>query len=81
MAVDHPGDMTLTLIILLNTAISLFVIAAVAAIVVIAHRLPSSAPHHDELWGNSGNPWVVSDPLPFTQISAHEREREQLRAA
>jgi hypothetical protein len=27
------------------------------------------------MWGNGGNPWVVSDPLPLAQISAHERDR------
>ena len=73
--------MTNSLIIVLNLAMSLFVFVALAALVHRAHRLPSSAPHHDELWGNGGNPWVVSDPLPLAQLAAHEDERELVRAA
>jgi hypothetical protein len=73
--------MTNSLIIVLNLTLALFVFAALAALVHLAHRLPSSAPHHDELWGNGGNPWVVSDPLPLAQLAAHEDERELVRAA
>jgi hypothetical protein len=73
--------MTNTLIIILNASASALVILAVGAVVALAHRLPSSAPHHDELWGNGGNPWVPSDPLPLVQLAAHERERELARAA
>jgi hypothetical protein len=73
--------MTISLIIVLNVTLSLFVFGALAALIHLAHRLPSSAPHHDELWGNGGNPWVVSDPLPLAQLAAHEDERDFARAA
>lgn len=72
--------MTNTLIVILNASASVLVILAVGAVVALAHRLPSSAPHHDELWGNGGNPWVPSDPLPLVQLAAHEREHERARA-
>jgi hypothetical protein len=73
--------MTTTTIIILNATLSALVVLAVLSLVALAHRLPTSAPHHDELWGNGGNPWVPSDPLPLVQLAAHERERELLRAA
>ncbi len=73
--------MTNSLIIVLNLSLALFVFVTLAALIQLAHRLPSSAPHHDELWGNGGNPWVVSDPLPLAQLAAHEDERELVRAA
>jgi hypothetical protein len=73
--------MTNSLIILLNIALSVLVFVSLGALVHLAHRLPSSAPHHDELWGNGGNPWVVSDPLPLAQLAAHEDEGELVRAA
>ncbi len=73
--------MTNTLIIILNASGSALVILAVAAVVALAHRLPSSAPHYDKLWGAGGNPWVPSDPLPLVQLAAHERGRELARAA
>ena len=73
--------MTTTLIIVLNATLGLIVIASVGALIALAHRLPSAAPHHDALWGSDGNPWVVSDPLPLVQIGAHEHERELVRAA
>jgi hypothetical protein len=68
-------------LILLNIALSLLVFGSLGALVALAHRLPSTAPHHDELWGNGGNPWVVSDPLPLAQLAAHEDERRLARAA
>jgi len=73
--------MTNSLIIPLNASLSLLVILAAGALVALAHRLPSSAPQHDSLWGSGGNPWVVSDPLPLAQLAAHEHERELARAA
>jgi hypothetical protein len=73
--------MTTTTIIMLNATLSALVVLVVGSIVALAHRLPASAPHHDALWGNGGNPWVPSDPLPLVQIAAHERERELVRAA
>jgi len=73
--------MTNTLIIVLNAALSIPALLALGRLVVLAHRLPSSAPHHDVRWGNSGNPWVPSDPLPLAQLTAHERGRELARAA
>jgi hypothetical protein len=73
--------MTNSLIISLNASLSVLVILLVGGLVALAHRLPASAPHHDALWGNGGNPWVPSDPLPLAQLTAHERERELARAA
>jgi hypothetical protein len=73
--------MTNSLIIVLNASLSLLVLLVVGGLVALAHRLPTSAPHHDPLWGNGGNPWVPSDPLPLAQLAAHERERELARAA
>ena len=73
--------MTNSSILLLNASLSILVILAVGALVALAHRLPSSAPHHDALWGSGGNPWVVSDPLPLAQLAAHEHQRDLARAA
>jgi hypothetical protein len=73
--------MTNTLIIALNASFSILVLFAVGGLVALAHRLPSSAPHHDPLWGNGGNPWVPSGPLPLAQLVAHEHERGLARAA
>jgi len=73
--------MDMTLIIALNLVLSLIVIAAVGGLVVLAHRLPSSAPHSDESWGTNGDPWVPSDPLPFRQLATHEQDRAAERAA
>jgi hypothetical protein len=73
--------MTTTVIIILNLTLAALTVLAVGGLVALAHRLPTSAPHHDELWGNGGNPWVPSDPLPLAQLAAHERERELVRAA
>jgi hypothetical protein len=73
--------MTSSHIILLNATLAILVILMVGGIVALAHRLPTSAPHYDALWGNSGNPWVPSDPLPLAQLTAHERERGLARAA
>jgi hypothetical protein len=73
--------MTYTLIILLNGMLAALVVLGVGIVVAVAHRLPSSAPHHDALWGNGGNPWVPSDPLPLAQLAAHERRRELELAA
>lgn len=73
--------MTNSLIIVLNASLSVLVLLVLGGLIVLAHRLPRSAPHHDALWGNGGNPWVPSDPLPLAQLAAHERERELRRAA
>jgi hypothetical protein len=73
--------MTNTLIIVLNASLSALAILVVGRLVALAHRLPSAAPHHDARWGNTGNPWVPSDPLPLVQLAAHERDRELARAA
>ena len=73
--------MTNTLIIVLNASFSALVILAAGGLVALAHRLPGSAPHHDALWGNGGNPWVPSDPLPLAQLAAHEHDRVLARAA
>lgn len=73
--------MTTTLIITSNAILGLLVIAAVGALVHLAHRLPATAPHSDESWGTHGDPWVVSDPLPLRQLVAHENKRELSRAA
>jgi hypothetical protein len=81
MRLENNRPMTNSLIIVLNVTLSLLVFLSLGALVRVAHRLPSSAPHHDELWGKGGNPWVVSDPLPLAQLAAHEDERELVRAA
>jgi hypothetical protein len=75
------GNMTTTAIVSVNLLISAFVVSAVAALVWLAHRLPETAPHHDEQWGGGGDPWVVSDPLPLHQVARHEAERALARAA
>lgn len=73
--------MTTTTLLIVNSILGLLTIAAVAALAHLAHHLPSSAPHSDEQWGTGGDPWVVSDPLPFRELSAHEEERALERAA
>jgi hypothetical protein len=73
--------MSTTLFLTLNIVLGLLVIGAVAALVHLAHRLPSSAPHSDESWGTGGDPWVASDPLPFRQLVEHEHDRAAERAA
>jgi hypothetical protein len=74
--------MTNTLIVItLNASLSVLVILALGALIRLAHRLPTSSPHHDTSWGNGGNPWIPSGPLPLAQLAAHERERELARAA
>ncbi len=73
--------MTTTTITVLNLAPALFVVLAVAAAMTLAHRLPTSAPHHDADWGRGGDPWIGSDPLPLAQLVAHESERELAHAA
>lgn len=73
--------MNTTTIIIVNLLLSAFVVAAVAGLVRLAHRLPDTAPRHDEQWGKGGNPWVASDPLPLHQITRHETERTLARAA
>ena len=67
--------MTMTTIVTMNLLLSAYIVAAVA------HRLPETAPHHDEQWGGGGDPWVGSDPLPLHQIVRHETERALARAA
>jgi hypothetical protein len=69
------------IVITLNASLAVLVILVLGAFVTLAHRLPTSSPHHDASWGNGGNPWVPSDPLPLAQLAAHERERELARAA
>ena len=73
--------MTTTTIVTVNALLSGLVVAAVGLVVRLAHRLPETAPHHDELWGRSGDPWVASDPLPLHQITRHEAERALALAA
>ena len=68
-------------LIIVNFALSTLAILGVAGLVRLAHRLPSAAPHEDESWGRSGDPWVESDPLPLRELITHESERELLRAA
>lgn len=72
--------MSNTLLITVNASLGLIAIAAVAALTYLAHHLPASAPHSDELWGTGGNPWVVTDPLPFRQLVEHENENERALA-
>ena len=64
-----------TTFLILNPLLALIAIGAVGALVVLAHRLPSSAPHDDATWGTDGDPWVPSDPLPLRQLAAHEQRR------
>jgi hypothetical protein len=64
-----------------NALLSVLVLAAVAALVRLAHRLPETAPNHDEAWGRGGDPWVGSDPLPLHQVARHEAERALALAA
>lgn len=73
--------MTIPTLIALNLFLGLFVGLAVAGLVALAHRLPAVAPHHDELWGQGGNPWVASEPLPLAQLVAYEQDRELTLAA
>jgi hypothetical protein len=73
--------MTTTTIVTVNALLSVLVLASVAAIVRLAHRLPETAPHHDEAWGRSGDPFVASDPLPLRQVARHEAERALALAA
>ena len=73
--------MTLTTITTVNALLGLLMLAGVAAIVRLGHRLSDRAPRHDERWGAGGNPWVPSDPLPLHQVARHEDERELVRAA
>ena len=77
----NSGGMTTTTLITVNASLSLLVILAVAAVVRLAHRLPSSAPHHDETWGKTGDPWVASEPLPLLQVAHHESSRAEALAA
>lgn len=74
--------MTPTLLLTVNIVPGALTIAAVAALVRLAHVLPTSAPHSDEAWG-AGDSFVPSDPLPLHQLTRHEndRERELARAA
>lgn len=67
--------MTPMTIIVLDGALALLTLGAIASLIWLAHRLPTAAPHHDRLWGRGRDPWVVSDPLPLVQVVAHERER------
>jgi hypothetical protein len=73
--------MTTTTIITVNALLAVLVLAAVGALVRVAHRLPALAPHHDEQWGTGGDPWVGSDPLPLHQVARHEADRALALAA
>jgi hypothetical protein len=64
-----------TTFLIINLLLALVAIAAVGGLVVLAHRLPSSAPHNDASWGTDGDPWVPSDPLPLQQLASHEQRR------
>jgi hypothetical protein len=64
-----------TMIITVNALLSVLVLAAAGSLVRLVHRLPETAPHHDEQWGTGGDPWVPSDPLPLHQVARHEAER------
>jgi hypothetical protein len=70
-----------TTFIIINLILALIALGSVYGLVLFAHRLPSSAPHHDESWGTAGDPWVPSEPLPLHQVTVDEDEREQARAA
>ena len=69
-----------TTFLILNIVLALFAIGAVLGLVVLAHRVPSSAPMSDESWGRDDQ-WVPSDPLPFRQLAVHEQHRELQHAA
>ena len=73
--------MTTTTIITVNALLSVLVLAAAGLLVRLAQRLPETAPHYDEQWGRSGDPWVASDPLPLHQINRHDAERALALAA
>jgi len=73
--------MSITLIVILNLALSLLAILLAFGLVLVSHRLPAASPYEDEGWGRGGNPWVASDPLPVAQVSAHETKLELARAA
>ena len=81
MLAGNGGGMTTTTLVILNLALSLLTVAAVAALVRLAHRLPSTAPRADAGWGEGSDRLVPSDPLPLVQIARHERERELGAAA
>jgi hypothetical protein len=70
-----------TTFLILNLVLALLAVGAVGGLVLLAHRLPWSAPHDDASWGTDGNPWVPSDPLPLRQLAGHEHERALERAA
>jgi hypothetical protein len=72
--------MTPTILITVNSILGAITLAAVAALVRLAHRLPTSAPHSDEQWGTAAS-FVPSDPLPLRQLVRHEDERALSRAA
>jgi hypothetical protein len=69
-----------TTFIILNSLLALVAVGAVYALVLLAHRLPTAAPHHDESWGVDRQR-VPSDPLPLHQVTVDEDEREYARAA
>lgn len=73
--------MTTSTLLIVNSILGLLTIAAVAALVRLAHRLPNAAPHSDVAWGTTGDPWVASDPLPFRELAEHEDERALQLAA
>jgi hypothetical protein len=81
MDADNTTTMTISTIVLINVFLSVFTLLALAGLVLLAHRLPSRAPHADESWGTSGDPWVASDPLPLAQLAGHEAARSYPRAA
>ncbi len=71
----------MTTIIAINLILSAIIVAAVAGVVWLAHRLPVLAPRSDERWGIGGDPWVPSAPLPLQQVARHEDEHGLDRAA
>jgi hypothetical protein len=73
--------MTTSTLLIVNSILGILAVAAVAALARLAHRLPTAAPHSDSSWGTAGDPWVVSDPLPFRELADHEDERVLERAA
>ena len=65
--------MNITVIIIVNAALSLLALLGPAALGQLAHRLPSSAPNEDERWGLD-SAHVPSDPLPLGQVIRYETE-------
>ena len=73
--------MPTTYVILVNVILDLLVIGGLGRVMLLARRLPATAPHRDESWGLGGDPWIASDPLPVVELVTHEYERQRARAA